>query len=976
MDSKRFLCPDPALAPGTEHAGFTVERAEVIEEASGTAYLMRHSSGARLIWLACDDDNRSFSIGFKTPPQDDTGVFHIIEHSVLDGSEKYPVKEPFVHLLKSSMKTFLNALTFPDKTIYPVASTNMKDLRNLMDVYLDAVFHPAFYQRPRIFEQEAWHYELDGEGADETLVYNGVVYNEMKGALSDPDDVMFGRVCAELFPDTAYGYESGGHPRAIPTLSYEHFLDSHARHYNLANSYTFLYGDMDIDEMLEHIAGHFARVKNADAGAPNPLEMQAPVQAGYKRVEMATAPENASVALGYVFADSSMRERIFDLDILSDALMGSNEAPLKRRLMQAGLGQDVVCSVVDGAMQPILFVQLKGAKEGVAQQFRELFEQTVAEICQEGIDRVLIDASLSRAEFTLREREFGFYTDGIAYAIQALSGWLYDDDAAFDFLHYEDMLTHAKEGLETDMFEQLLREAVCESTHSVCVELVPHESGILEEEAAELAETLAQMDEAAREHIREEVRALREEQETPDTPEALATLPRLSVADIGEGSEPTESRQVDGPIPCYRHQLDTNRVSYIYSYFDLDCVSFEELPYVTVLCRVLGKLGTKSMSAAQLDVAIEGGVGSLSFFTDTVTLHERPDTVKTYLVCGTSALSEKISYAASLPQEIWSSSDFSDTARILDTLTQQRIQMEQNFLNAGHAAALSRAASYFRAGAVVDQQLSGLDYYRFLKDLLANFDERSAGLSEKLFELAGRIFDRNNAHMSFTGSDEDYAAWLDAAGDLSLQDEAAPHALDVPAPQVKNEGVVTPGNVCYVGEIMDSLALGNAYSGKWQVTSQILSLDYLWNEIRVKGGAYGCGAGCTPTALLRMYSYRDPAVDPTLARYEAAGSWLCEWNPTQEDFEGYVISVVSSYDTPQKPRALARRADSLRLAQHPEDWREQLRSQALACTAQDVRAYADVLSHMADNPGICVFGARELLEASSRKLTLIDLMGN
>ena len=365
----RFATPDPALAVGTTHQGFTVTAIEPLPELSGTAYIMRHdATGARLMWLACDDPNRSFAIAFKTPPADDTGVFHILEHSVLCGSERFPVKEPFVNLLKSSMQTFLNALTFPDKTMYPVSSTNVADLENLMDVYLDAVLHPAIYHRPRIFEQEGWHYEYDRD--DDPLAYNGVVFNEMKGALSDPDEVAFMNISRDLFPDTPYRFESGGDPRAIPTLTYERFIDHHARHYNLPNSYTILYGDLDIERELAFVGERFDAACDRGAGAPNPLPLQAPVASPMRRVEMATAPENASVTLAFVLGTFADRERILATDILLDALMGSNEAPLKRAVLDAGLGDDFQVSLIDGLLQPLVLFTLKGAHEGVAEQFR------------------------------------------------------------------------------------------------------------------------------------------------------------------------------------------------------------------------------------------------------------------------------------------------------------------------------------------------------------------------------------------------------------------------------------------------------------------------------------------------------------------------------------------------------------------------------------------------------------------------------
>ena len=411
-ETRSFSEPRADLAVGSVHSEFEVVEVYQLPELSGCAYRMRHMpSGARMLWIACDDANRAFAIGFKTPPADDTGVFHILEHSVLCGSERFPVKEPFVTLLKTSMQTFLNAMTFPDKTLYPVASTNVTDLENLMDVYLDAVLHPAIYARPRIFEQEGWHFEL--ESPEAPLTYNGVVLNEMKGAMSDPDDVLFQAVGRELYPDTAYRFESGGAPRAIPTLTYEQFLDNHARHYNLANSYTILYGDLDIDRELAFIASRFATVNQRTSGEPNPLELQAPVTTPLRTIEMATAPENASVALAYVIGTSAQRERMLAADILLDALCGSNEAPLKRRVLDAGLGEDFSSALIDSLYQPQVMFTLKGAREGVAEEFRKLIEDSCAELIENGIPADKLRAALAQAEFTLREGEWGI-ADGVA----------------------------------------------------------------------------------------------------------------------------------------------------------------------------------------------------------------------------------------------------------------------------------------------------------------------------------------------------------------------------------------------------------------------------------------------------------------------------------------------------------------------------------------------------------------------------------
>ena len=689
-----FTTCDPALAAGTSHAGFTVTSAMALPELSATAYVMRHdASGARALWIACDDDNKSFSIAFKTPPSDSTGVFHILEHSVLCGSDRFPVKEPFVSLLKTSMQTFLNAMTFPDKTMYPVASTNTQDLENLMDVYLDAVLHPAIYRRPRIFEQEGWHLELAER--DGPLSYNGVVFNEMKGALSDPDDVMFQALSAALFPDTAYRHESGGNPRAIPTLSYERFLDAHARHYTLANSYTILYGNLDIDRELAFIARRFDGATEGGCGAPNPLDVQAPVRAPLARVEMATAPENASVGLAYVVGLATDRERVLATDVLLDALCGSNESPLKRAVLDAGLGDDLIASLIDGELQPQAMFQLKGARPGVAARFQRLVEDVCGRLVADGIDRTRLSASLAQAEFNLREGDWGSCGDGVALSMQVLSSWLYDDGHPVDYLRYQDAIDHMRAGLESGYFEGLLRGLICESMHCAAIELVPTTSGAADEEACELRDLKEGLTDAELDAIIAEVGCLRAEQEAPDEASDLAKLPRLGVDDIADAPEERPLAQVEAPLPCLYHDLPTHRIGYAYHYFDLRRLTFEELPYAAVLAELLGKLDTRAHSAAELDTLVEENLGSLDFFCETYGRDDDATFAHPVLVVGASALSERMAQLATIPSEVWSSTSFADDDRILAALTQRRVALEQGFANLGHSCASSRLAAHY-----------------------------------------------------------------------------------------------------------------------------------------------------------------------------------------------------------------------------------------------------------------------------------------
>ena len=975
--SQDFATPNPALAAGTTHAGFTVERAEPLPELSGCAYVLRHNAtGARVMWLACADNNKAFAISFKTPPTNDTGVFHILEHSVLCGSDRFPVKEPFVHLLKSSMQTFLNALTFPDKTMYPVASTNDRDLENLMDIYLDAVLHPAIYRRRRIFEQEGWHYEVAASQPDAPLTLNGVVYNEMKGALSTPEEILINGMMRSLFGQTPYGFVSGGDPEAIPTLTYEEFLRTHERHYQLANSYTILYGDLDIEEKLAFLGTRFDAARPSTAGAPNELPYCSPRTCELLSVPMQTTPDNACAGVAYVFAKAGERERVLAADILVDALVGSNEAPLKRAVLESGLGSDVLGYLYDGILQPCLIFELKGAKPGVAKQFEKLVEDTCARLVEQGLGQDNLEASIAQAEFNLREGDFG-YPDGVGLAIQAMSGWLYSDDDATSYLRYEDALAHIREEVAAGEFEHLLDEAVCHNDHRCCVEVVPTATSEESAETRRLAEKRATLTDEELAAIAAEAEALHAEQAAPDTPEALATLPHLSLSDIGEGPQDPKTRKVEALVPCYHHLIDAHRIGYAYWYFNLGGVSFEELPYVSVLANLLGKLDTEKHSAYDLDTICEAKLGGLSFFTEVYSTDDDPESARPKFAVGASALSENARWLAELPAEVWGSTRLADTQRIRDILEQRRVGMEQAFVEGGHAAALSRVSSQFLASSVVSEQLGGVDFYRFLCDLLANFDARADALVAKLEDLRRRIFSRGNCEMSFTGDEADLDAFWDAAADLGLSDAAqGAGELVVPKPHARAEAFVVPSNVCYVGEGMAGVPAGTSLNGAWRVASQALSYDYLWNEVRVLGGAYGCGFRCTADSLLQFYSYRDPAVDPTVERFERAAEWIAAWDPTPAELDGFIVAGVSGMDAPVKPRSLGRRLDAARLSGRTPEWRQRIRREMLETTVGDVRALAKPLDKLGQSRGMCVFGGREQIEASGLDLDVCELIAS
>ena len=982
------------LEQGQELHGFTVLTAEPLPETDGDAYTLSHpASGAKLLYLRNDDRNKAFSIAFRTPPADDTGVFHILEHSVLCGSEKFPVKEPFVNLLKTSMQTFLNAMTFGDKTLYPVASTNDQDLMNLADVYMDAVLHPDIYRKRQVFEQEGWHLEVadaeEGEtDAGRRLTYNGVVYNEMKGALSDPTSVLYDQLQASLFPDTPYAFESGGTPEAIPTLTYEHYLEEHERHYRLDNSYIVLYGNLDLDRMLAFLDERYLtpvaaeqakrREQRAAQGlaelSPRTLPVQEPVRALGVRREMATAPDNACMGLAWVIGHVRERTRIVAADILLDAIAGSNEAPLKRALLDSGIAGDVQSYLADSVQQPFAVLQVRDLGENAAQRLRPTVEAELKRLAAGGLDHALVEASISRAEFVMRERDFGM-ADGVALAMTSLCGWLYDDDLATAYLRYEDDFAYLRRALDQGYFEDLIREVFLDSAHMAEVEVVPVEKQD-DPNQHRLAQLAADFTDDDFQRVEDEVALLRQMQEAPDEPEDVAKLPQLTVADIGPApAEPAYGLAEGTPVPCIRHHLHTRGLVFAYRYFDMSCLEFEDLPYAAVLGIVLGKLGTDAHSAAEIDTLTNGKLGNCSFFCEVYEDEYDPEVVTPTFVASASALAENVEWLAQLPSEILEKTDFSDTGKIRDALQQRRIGMEQSFANAGHAAAMARLTSYFLPAGVVRQQLGGVDFHRFLVDVLDNFNDRAAELAKRLEQVAHKLFDGSNLLVSLAGSDECIMRFWQNAG-ITAGTRKAPTVFEIPKPQVRNEAFIVPTDVCYASTGFDRRSLGAPYTGVWQIAARVLSYDYLWNEVRVKGGAYGAGFQAARTGTVRFYSYRDPHLDETLERFNGTPAWLATFNPTPEEMDGYVVSTVAGFDAPLKERMQIRRQDGDFLSGRSPEARAQTRSQMIEATPEKLRDLASVIKKALDKEAVCVFGNKAILEGAKTDLDVIDLLNS
>lgn len=967
--------------------GFAVERIEDVPEFNTTGYVMRHkASGARLLYLQNDDTNKAFSITFKTPPVDDTGVFHILEHSVLNGSRKYPVKEPFVNLIKSSMQTFLNAMTFCDKTMYPVASTNEQDLLNLMNVYMDAVLHPSIYERPTTFQQEGWHVELreeaDADNIDDAddgcqLIYNGVVYNEMKGALAEPDSVLTDALSAALFPDTAYRFESGGTPAAIPELTYEQFLDTHARHYRLDNSYIVLYGDMDSDRFLAFLDEEYLSPDanlHKDAGAPNALELQKPVLSFGNTVEMKTSAENAGMAIAYAAGSIDDRLRLYAVDILLDAIASSNESPLKKALLEAKLGCDAVVMLNDDILQPFVIAQIKGLAPGAEERFRDVLETEVARLAGGGLDHELVEAALSHAEIVLRERNFGI-ADGVACAISCLSGWLYNDALSTAFLRYEDIFAKMRDLLEEGYFEQLLREVFLEPTHAADAHLIPVEVEPPSAATLRLQEQSRTLTPEQRDEIKKATAHLRAVQNRPDTPEELATLPHLGIADLGDAPAETRPTLQDTPFgPVLRHHVTTNGISYATRYYDISGFSADDVMYLSLLTNLLGRLDTAWNTAADLNKLAMSKLGNLTFSVKVFSSDHDASICWPKFIVDASSLASNTSQMAKLSNEVCLATRFDDYDRILNLLVQRKHAMELGFANNGNKHASARAQAKVSEAAALRQLLGGVDHYRFLCDLIENYEERKVALSERLSRLCATVFREVDCLTSFTGEDDDLLQYMKVSSHSTrrlLQEVELAEPVELPgliAPPIpaEPEAFTIPTDITFTAVAFDTFKVRDTipFSGSWLLACQALTYDYLWDEVRVKGGAYGVSFLLPRTDVARCASFRDPHLDETIERFQNAADWLSTFDPSPQDWEGYVVSVVAGIDAPMKTRALIRRQNNQFIAGIDPALRQRNRAEVVASTPEDLRKLAPLVRMVTTQGALCTFGSREVIETS------------
>ena len=950
------------------YSGFRLDRIERIDEINGTAYEMKHEkSGARLIYIDSPDSNKVFNIAFRTTPHNSTGVAHIMEHSVLCGSRKFPLKEPFVELVKGSLNTFLNAMTYPDKTMYPVASKNDKDFHNLMDVYLDAVFYPRVREDAEIVMQEGWHYEL--ENADDELTYKGVVFNEMKGVYSSPDSVLERQMMRELFPDTTYGVDSGGDPDYITDLTYEEFQEFYRVHYHPSNSYIFLYGDMNIEEQLaflnDEYLSHFDAIEvHTEVALQAPFTEGKVVSYPYSVGSEEPTDNRTLHSFAYVLPDVTP-EHSLAFEVLTHALLTSPAAPLKQALVKAGIGSDVSGYYLDSIRQPMWTVQATGSNLDKQADLQRIVESTLQELCDKGLDKELLEASLNSIEFALRESDFGGRPIGLAYIIRMMDNWLYDNDP-LELLHYEEALANIRKGLAGTYFEDLIRHSILNNDHKVLVSIYP-ERGLQERKDAEVKEHLAavkaNMTKEEIDAIVEQTKRLKIRQETPDSDEALASIPLLELSDLNPNMEAVERRESKiGNTKVHFVPTFTKGINYVGLYFNLSCLTEDELFYADILSDILGRVDTSERGYEALAKDINMNLGGLSSDITAISKDGKRDEFTPLMIVRAKALHSKLSDLCRLINEVVQQADYSDDQRLTELVQESKAIWDNEAFRRGNSIVSQRVMAQVSAvGKFRDN--GNLGYYQKISELASN-PAALPLLPEKLSEVARKIFRANNVDIMFVGEEGELEAFENLMKPLVETwdtTELSNDVLQITRPS-GNDGIVTAGKVQYVAQGGNFIDHGFKHVGPMSVLETILRYEYLWIRIRVQGGAYGAFANFYDDGNMIFCSYRDPNLLETLDVYKELPQYLRDFTLTDREMRKYIIGTMSSLDLPMTPALRGPRAMGMYFSGAKLEDKVEFRKQVIACKPEDVVALADVVEPVLNDNHICTMGNEQKIK--------------
>ena len=954
-------------------SAYRVVEHKTIEEMQSEGIVLEHKkTKARLFLVSNDDENKVFCIGFRTPPDNDCGLPHILEHSVLCGSDKFPLKDPFVELVKGSLNTFLNAMTYPDKTVYPVASCNDKDFQNLMDVYMDAVLHPNIYKEEKIFRQEGWHYEL--ESKDAPLIYNGVVYNEMKGAYSSPESLLDSVTQKTLFPDTCYGKDSGGDPVHIPELSYEKFLDFHRTYYHPSNSYIYLYGDMDMAEKLtwldEEYLSHYEE-RPVDSRIREQKAFEKPVERefSYSITDGESGEDATYLSVNTVVGDDLDPKLYVAFQILEYTLLDAPGAPLKQALIDAGIGKDILGGYESGILQPFFSVIAKDANKEQKGEFLAIVKGTLRKLADQGINRKSLLAGMNYFEFKYREADYGSAPKGLMYGLQCLDSWLYDGDQ-MTHLCYQETFDFLKKEVENGYFEQLIKDYLLDNPFEAVIVVAPEKNLTAKEDeklAKKLADYKASLSEEELEKLVKATRELKEYQDTPSTPEILAKIPLLTREDIDKKAETffwTEKEE-DG-IKVLHHNFFTSGIGYLKVLFNTSVLPQEDLPYAGLLKSVLGSISTEHYSYSDLTSEIHLNSGGMDFSVTSYANLQDAEQFTGAFVASIRVLYDKLDFGFTMLEEILNHSVFTDEKRLGEVIQETRSRARMKLENAGHSTAVSRATSYFSATAYYNELTGGTAYYHFLEQLEKDYPAKKQEIIAKLQEVSRKLFTRSNMLVNYTADENGYEKLPETLKLLSAKLPEGSRETYVFTHPVKNvnEGLKTSAQVDYVARCGNFRDAGLAYTGALKILQVILSYDYLWLNIRVKGGAYGCMSGFGRSGEGYLVSYRDPNLKETNEIYEGIPAYLEQFDPDERDMTKYVIGTISNLDAPLTPSVKGSRGLSAYLSGVTEEMMQTERDQVLQATKEDIRALAAHVRAVLQTGSFCVVGNEEKIEAN------------
>ncbi len=946
-----------------------------VEDVQSDGFILRHKkSGARIAILSNNDDNKVFYIGFKTPPEDETGVPHIIEHTTLCGSKKFPVKDPFIELAKGSLNTFLNAMTYPDKTVYPIASCNDQDFKNLMDVYLDAVFNPNITKYEEIFKQEGWHYELTGK--DDELKINGVVYNEMKGAYSSPDEVLSSQIYRSLFPDNTYSKDSGGNPEYIPKLTYEAYLDFYHKYYHPSNSYIYLYGDMDVVERLEWLDKEYLSLYdykkvNSEINKQPAFDKIKNVEAQYS-ITMDDSQENKTYLSYNRVVGDTLDEMLYQaFDVLDYALVSSPGAPVKQALIDAGIGDDVYGSYDAGILQPVFSFVAKNANASQADEFESIIENTLKEVVKTGINKEALLAGINSSEFKFREADFGQFPKGLLFGLNCLDSWLFDDMKPF--IHLECLGTFAKlrKAVDTDYFEKLIQEYLLDNTHGSSVTVKPKRGlGNEREEALakELSDYKASLSDEEIKKLIEDTEHLKKYQEEPSSDEDLRKLPMLTRADMKKNAMPfsnIEDELLD--VKVVRHDIESNGIDYISFLFDAGDFAQSELGYLGFFTNALGLVSTEKYSYTDLANATNIYTGGISTGTAShPDIKDRNNFVFKFEV-KLKVLEKNLDKALELMEQMLLSSDFTDTKRLGELVAQIKARLQANLSSSGHLVAAMRSMSSFSRYALYQDELKGVAFYRSICRIEKELSESPKNVSDKLAAIAKKLFARNRMLISFTGNNEAYGnakpslekviAGFDKMSVIGNQAEVHFNTA--------KEAFIDASQIQYVAKTGDFICEGYEYTGALRLLRIILSYDYLWINVRVKGGAYGCMNTFLRSGESYFVSYRDPNLSDTLDVYDRIPEYIKSFSPDERDMTKYIIGTFSALDTPMNPEAKGSRSLSAYLEGITYEQIQKERNEILNAQPEDIRRLADLVEAVLKKDSICVIGNENMIKESA-----------